>query len=747
MSVRSSTVVRLGVPAVLAALFAASAQPVLAASHRTRGTASPSAQALAFGHETVVDSQRVTGEPSLAISPVENSGGHHDIYVSTPFGFLTTASFIWKSEDGGQSFHLVAAQQPPLGKPDTCIGGGDSNVVTDQAGDLFFTDLQGLTNVSGSVSTDGGRSFTTTCNQANETLTDRPWISVYGDPLTTGREYMTVDDVEQCSPLNCSLGQAGSNLVELTQASGQAAQEQIFSPLPAQQIEPDGIVSGTVVDQRTGDLYIAHTGYTDPQGRIQGGSDGNGNDNAVVVDRFPGGFDESSPTPIPPGSVSLCKPYNPAGPCDSETAFSGPLTTYQGSQYSAVTVGQDFSPLALDTAGDLYVVWAQAPVSPKTGAVDGPGAIYMAVSTDQGRTWGPPIDVSGAVPGLDVNVFPAVAAGAPGKVDIVWYGADTPLSEKQCSSSSGCGSSAVQAPWNVYMAQTLDAVTSAGQPNPHPSFEATKVTEYPNHYGAICTMGVGCSTGGDRGLLDFIEVQIVPSGPHAGAAEVVWADSANTDGQGSTSSAIVAFARQVSGPGLYGGSIDGPAPAYGAGQGSPDAYYSANGAEASAPANLQIEASSISGPDSAGNYTITMRLRSLNTLSDPTMGGPVTLWLTRFEAPAADPSFADQGHIYYAAMESDGGGPPSFYAGQTSALAVPSDTAFFLTYPPQDAVSGTYSPGAPGTITITVPAGDFGGYSGPLYSATGITATELLPASTGAGVFNQIDATEPYDTR
>jgi hypothetical protein len=36
------------------------------------------------------------------------------------------------------------------------------------------------------------------------------------------------------------------------------------------------------------------------------------------------------------------------------------------------------------------------------------------------------------------------------------------------------------------------------------------VTEYPNHYGSICEFGLACTTGGDRGLLDFLQVQADP---------------------------------------------------------------------------------------------------------------------------------------------------------------------------------------------------------------------------------------------
>ena len=51
----------------------------------------------AFGREVIVDNQRVTGEPSLSID------GQDRIYVSTPYGFLTTASFSTYSSGSGMS--------------------------------------------------------------------------------------------------------------------------------------------------------------------------------------------------------------------------------------------------------------------------------------------------------------------------------------------------------------------------------------------------------------------------------------------------------------------------------------------------------------------------------------------------------------------------------------------------------------------------------------------------------------------
>ncbi len=734
----------------------ASAAPRPSTSLAATSTTTSSPSPPVFGHETVVDAQRITGEPSLSISPTLNAQGYHEIYVSTPNGFLTTESFVWRSDDGGQSFHLVPGNQPPAGKPlVTCPGGGDSNIVNDTAGNLYFSDLQGLTDVSDSVSTNEGKTWVTTCNQANSTVTDRPWLSTYKDPLTTGREYMTVDNVAQCT-VNCGLGQAGSNIVGLTWAGGAAAQAQVFEPLPDQQVEPDGIIGGTVVNQSNGDLYLVHSGYTNDKGQIIGGSDANGNDNAVIVDRFPGGYDQATPTPIPPTSISLCKPYNSTGPCYSETAFHAPITS---SGLSTVTVGQDFTPMAIDKAGNIYVTWAQAPVN-SSGIIDGPSTIYLAVSSNGGATWSKPIDVSGHVSGLETNVFPWVAAGKDGAVDVAWYGTKT-LGD--CSSTAGCGSGSITASWNVYLAESLNAVVN-GKPNSSPAFATTKVTEYPNHYGSICTFGISCSTGGDRGLLDFIQVQVEPSG----AAAVVWADSANQDGVGGTSSATIGFAQQVGGTGLYGTTVSGPKPQAQCGKGSPDAYFSGDSLQNPAPAQFKIQYVCVSGPNANDDYIFHIKVDSLSSLSVPptltTDGDTDAVWLVRWEWPTrpAYLSFSDQGQVPYVAMEKDATSTtPIFYAGKSSTISGGplGKQGFFLTYPspgpnsppPPNGphyVKGTYT--AKGLITLTVPAAYVGNWTKPpqyrpFYSVTGITAAQNQPSSTGNAVFDQIDATAPFD--
>jgi hypothetical protein len=98
-------------------------------------------------------------------------------------------------------------------------------------------------------------------------------------------------------------------------------------------------------------------------------------------------------------------------------------------------------------------------------------------------------------------------------------------------------------------------------------------------------------------------------------------------------------------------------------------------------------------------------------------------------------------------MESDNGGAPTFYDGDSVCGVPPSNPAEhckFITYPPGHTIKGSYTPS--GTITLTVPMADVGG-SGSLYSVTGVTATQTLPGSSGAALFNVIDSTPPYDVK
>ena len=293
-----------------------------------------------FGREVIVDNQRITGEPSMSID------GEDRIYVSTPYGFATTASFVWRSVDHGMTFHLVPGNAPPVGKPlVTCVGGGDSGLALDSANRLYFVDLQGLTDVSNSVSSDEGSTWLTTCNAANDSGVDRPWIAAFGDPQAGGALYQTVDQVEQCiGACEPNLGEVGSNIVEITRSQDGVT----FSPLPAQQIEPDGIVSGIVTDS-SGGVYIAHTALVDATGKLTNGSDANGSSNAIVVVRFPNGYNQATPTVL--NGQTLCQAHRLSAPRKWFTAgrsiapATAPLQWVRISRPSPSTAPETYTPL------------------------------------------------------------------------------------------------------------------------------------------------------------------------------------------------------------------------------------------------------------------------------------------------------------------------------------------------------------------------------------------------------------------
>ena len=90
------------------------------------------------------------------------------------------------------------------------------------------------------------------------------------------------------------------------------------------------------------------------------------------------------------------------------------------------------------------------------------------------------------------------------------------------------------------MAQSLNAH------DPSPAYSTSSVSETSYKHGQICTNGIGCATGGDRSLGDFLQVSI----DNAGAALVssVFDTSADTAAGEDTGPEVIS--RQTSGPSL-----------------------------------------------------------------------------------------------------------------------------------------------------------------------------------------------------
>ena len=185
--------------------------------------------------------------------------------------------------------------------------------------------------------------------------------------------------------------------------------------------------------------------------------------------------------------------------------------------------------MTVDKAGNLYYTWSQTqgPAQDSSGFI-GEQDVYYTFSTNTGATWVPPIPLTQEA--NDSAVMPWMVAGDAGRVDIVYYKANSGL-----NSNVGFDASGNPMVWNVYFGQSLNALNTGS------NFKSVQISDHPNHLGGICTAGLSCS--GDRDLLDFFTVDI----DHFGAANVVWADDNTTRGSDTRNK----FSRQLSGVSVF----------------------------------------------------------------------------------------------------------------------------------------------------------------------------------------------------
>ncbi|HEX6507617.1 MAG TPA: sialidase family protein [Chloroflexota bacterium] len=661
---------------------------------RSRITSAASSSLPAFGQPIISGVQGNGFEQDLRL----DTAGR--IYTSAPDSLSSTISFIWRSLDGGQTFKWVPAASQPDGKVvPACVGGGDSELATDSANNLYFNDLT-LANFSTARSSDQGRTFAPfACAATSDVVVDRQWYAVDGDPTTTGNIFLAYDRVAQAAVVNCpdgTISTAGNNLLVLARSplpGGQAAAGVEFAP--SQPISCDEGIMGN------DEFYT----YPDTGKRVFVI-----HDNAAL------------------NSISV-------GRCDvvpfvlSATGL-GNCVNVQVSSFPTARTGGNFPTMAIDSQGHLYAVWEQAPVD-STGKIVGNTVLMYATSTDEGATWSTTQQIP--TPGLNNNVFAWIAAGDSGRVDVAWYG--TP------ASCSGCGGpDFVNGDWSLWMAQTLNGGTSWTAP--------ILASQHFIHRGNIQTVMGGQA--GDRTLGDFLQLRIGSQGE----ANISYADSNNIDeatlphamfvrqSGGTSVSATNPTVKRVSSPG---NAVTDPAG---------DATFDNAGTSTANQPNLDILASSVSMPDTT-HYQIKMKVADLTSLKPaaPTEGTDL-VWLTQWLVPSqSDPKGGKNFFVY---MESTNGAPPTCWSGENAETADGGGVIF--TYPGNTQLTGsacTYTTKAPGTITITVPTANVSEaapLNAILYSVTASTMALPSPANTipstgglGGTPPNLIDVAPGYD--
>src|ERR1035437_3755320 len=339
----------------------------LAASPRA---AKQATTAIGFSHAVVVDQQRPGFEPDVKI----DSGG--SIYTSVPFGFSTTQSFVWASRDSGNSYQLTPGTIGP-GKPATCVGGGDTDLFLDSKDALYFSDLQGLTNISNSMSTDGGSTWSTNCAGAPNTPDDRMWFTGTGSAAdNTLHLYQDYDAVN-------SSASGGNQLVETESTDGTHFVPVVNSDPTAITntggngcagagalncvTDNEGISGNQIVDPKTGNVFISHT---TTNGNSAGGTPGVQVSEGVITQGTPptATWKES-----PNLDASLCHDPSCVG-VDSS-----------GNHNPEEIAGENFASIARDSAGYLYVTFTAGPLYHTTGdanfgGLSAPEQIYVVHS-------------------------------------------------------------------------------------------------------------------------------------------------------------------------------------------------------------------------------------------------------------------------------------------------------------------------------------------------------------------------------
>ena len=238
-------------------------------------------------------------------------------------------------------------------------------------------------------------------------------------------------------------------------------------------------------------------------------------------------------------------------------------------------VGHDastpFAGFTLDDQGNPYVAFTTSgpTANPAVcGAESAAGAVqadptcayhmWVAWSSDGGTTWD---GGGGLIPGSaaaafevdpssapQTDVFPTIAAGDPGKVDVSWLQTNEiePTDALGKFLPGGCagpgnGNPDLYPPvcnWNLYAGQSLDLTAT-----PRNEVWATgAITTTPMHVGDICNLGIFCvDPNSNRNLLDFNSETVDPT---TGFAHIAYADD-NTVNK-------LRVANQVSGPKIIG---------------------------------------------------------------------------------------------------------------------------------------------------------------------------------------------------
>jgi hypothetical protein len=139
--------------------------------------------------------------------------------------------------------------------------------------------------------------------------------------------------------------------------------------------------------------------------------------------------------------------------------------------------------VAIDKKDNVYFLWN-----------DTDRRVKLATSTNHGKTWSTPLDVT--APGVKVTDLATLTVGAPGKVAIAYLG--TTSDEKKAF-------------WNGYLA------SGVGVLGRNPTFFSASITDPKHPLKATGGSNEPCGPGRCGRILDFLDVEVAPNGAPWGA--------------------------------------------------------------------------------------------------------------------------------------------------------------------------------------------------------------------------------------
>ncbi len=394
-------------------------------------------------------------EPGIKIDSANN------VYVAAIHG-IPGGTVMWKAPAGscttsGCSFQFLGEVDSAQNPTGLAPGGGDEDHAIGSSGPgrpgtLIVASLW-LGDITVVSSTDGGQTFFTNPVASPIPADDRQWVVADG-PNTF---YMTFHDV------------ATSNIDVLRSQDGG------MTWLPV----------GTAIDLATAPaaLGVPPSATGNIAGEIKLDPI-----NHILYQVFAAPSDAlQNQTGAPANAVYMGVSMDGGQTWTDHRVFAGPPTA---------SFANIFPAAAVDAAGNVYTTWS-----------DGRN-VFLSASTDRGSTWSAPHQVSQDSAQLQTSIFPWIAAGQNGGVDLVWYG----------TSAASADDSSAQ--WSVWFAQSLNAASAA------PTFAQAVASDHIIHTGAICESGTGCA--GNRDLADLFMVAV----DSRGMAYIAYADDHLMDSSG-----------------------------------------------------------------------------------------------------------------------------------------------------------------------------------------------------------------------